>query len=1018
MSYMNDPREMAIRPESGVTLEQDNRVETMYHWGAMVTDLCDLPVSEYMKPMTVIVYGSGGDYVEPEIPGTIKTENVNIWFTVLRNGNQITDEEDVVLSAGEDADIVWTARWEWTGSFSNTIMVAAVVETESGPYSVSANVIDNVDKKHDEEIVEARGAQNITSYKSYGVAAPNTPIEEVTNTIYTETVEEENTKYKFEVSSAETIVYLTLKLSGVAVPYTNIEMRYGQEIPFDKVNTEKEGYNFLYWADSKGKEYTGTTMPAQNLTLTAKYEVKKCQVDFVFVIDGNEEFVSSTTVNYGSKVTRFPYIDEKVYTLIEWTPSTATTIKVDTEFRAILEHKKYIITWSGYTEGPHTQQYVYGAELEIPSNPEKEGHTFTAWTPTPQSPVVANAKYTARFDTNKYKIQYFIMIDGDKGEPVSSYTQNYGTKITVKSVPSQNGYTFSKWESNYTGTTVPDHNVEYVTVKTPNVYILAYYDNGDLIKEEKYEYRETIRPFPYSKEGYTVSEWKPTLPVEMPYNNVSAYCTSEIMRFTVTFMDQDENIVGVAEGVPYGTPIKDIFPQAPEGHSYNVSEDVLKTLIKEDMNIVVEVSVNEYALTMVHNEVETVISLPYGTNIREYIEANYPPEDGYDLEINATHETIPADNTARVEYRYTPKVLLLTYTTNGSDNDLNGEINVPYGTILLTVLPETYQEGHIFNGWYYDDIKVEENTTMPNKNIVVNGNYEKELYEIRIIDGEEIIYTETCAYKTKLSSVLSNENVKEYVATQSANGYTVSFVLTGETVNEEMEITSNLDIYVEKTPNKYLLIFMNGEEKISEDLVEFGTEINYPPMEDKTEEGIEYVFVWEDSSYNGKPMPAKDLTIVGNYQEKAEAPIYFGTFKVAVSDYDSANTTQYFDEEKLGTKYYNSVNVSECVGDGAKIEVPRISDEYYVSLNTAKRGQYKKATRYPYSFVLPNGLTENYIISLIDGANLDHWNECVTDGQIVMYNGNEYKFYVYYTDLAYPVLTDETMPFTLKLIKK
>ena len=76
MSYMNDPREMAIRPESGVTLEQDNRVETMYHWGAMITDLCDLPVSEYMKPMTVIVYGSGGDYEDTVLPGTLKTENV------------------------------------------------------------------------------------------------------------------------------------------------------------------------------------------------------------------------------------------------------------------------------------------------------------------------------------------------------------------------------------------------------------------------------------------------------------------------------------------------------------------------------------------------------------------------------------------------------------------------------------------------------------------------------------------------------------------------------------------------------------------------------------------------------------------------------------------------------------------------------------------------------------------------------------------------------------------------------
>ena len=61
MSYINDPREMSVRPESGVTLEQDNRKEEMYHWGAMVIDLCDLPVEEYMKPMTVIGLGGGGN---------------------------------------------------------------------------------------------------------------------------------------------------------------------------------------------------------------------------------------------------------------------------------------------------------------------------------------------------------------------------------------------------------------------------------------------------------------------------------------------------------------------------------------------------------------------------------------------------------------------------------------------------------------------------------------------------------------------------------------------------------------------------------------------------------------------------------------------------------------------------------------------------------------------------------------------------------------------------------------------
>jgi len=55
--YINDPREMAITPESGVTYEEDNRIEKMYHWGAKILDLCNMEVSEYMKPMTIIVSG-------------------------------------------------------------------------------------------------------------------------------------------------------------------------------------------------------------------------------------------------------------------------------------------------------------------------------------------------------------------------------------------------------------------------------------------------------------------------------------------------------------------------------------------------------------------------------------------------------------------------------------------------------------------------------------------------------------------------------------------------------------------------------------------------------------------------------------------------------------------------------------------------------------------------------------------------------------------------------------------------
>ena len=70
MSYMNDPREMTFNKESGVMMEQDNRREEIYQWGAMQVDLCDLPVDEYMRPLRVEVINGGSS---PETGATLYT---------------------------------------------------------------------------------------------------------------------------------------------------------------------------------------------------------------------------------------------------------------------------------------------------------------------------------------------------------------------------------------------------------------------------------------------------------------------------------------------------------------------------------------------------------------------------------------------------------------------------------------------------------------------------------------------------------------------------------------------------------------------------------------------------------------------------------------------------------------------------------------------------------------------------------------------------------------------------------
>ena len=228
------------------------------------------------------------------------------------------------------------------------------------------------------------------------------------------------------------------------------------------------------------------------------------------------------------------------------------------------------------------------------------------------------------------------------------------------------------------------------------------------------------------------------------------------------------------------------------------------------------------------------------------------------------------------------------------------------------------------------------------------------------------------------------------MATESANGQTVSFTLNGEPVNEEMEITSNLDIYVEKTPNEYLLTFMNGAETISQNLIQFGEVINYPIMENKTEEGIEYVFVWEDSSYSGKTMPAKDLVIVGNYQEKAEAPVYYCVFITSSTTADS----RIFNANDL-KQYFKTVNVNDCL-DGEDIVIEMAIDPELLdpSLSDREFEEYQSLHLYPACFLIPVDADEKYEFIAVLKVDNKRKN-FVTDGVDIDIEGNKYHLYTY-----------------------
>jgi hypothetical protein len=125
MAYENDPREWQIRPESGVTLEEDNRKEQMWHWGAHILDLCDLPVEEYMKPMEVRGVGGGGEGGGGDDTGTTPTVK-DVKFTV----KVISPDGDVIDANGNVVETVENPDNEWKVSIIRDKNFASMVDVE------------------------------------------------------------------------------------------------------------------------------------------------------------------------------------------------------------------------------------------------------------------------------------------------------------------------------------------------------------------------------------------------------------------------------------------------------------------------------------------------------------------------------------------------------------------------------------------------------------------------------------------------------------------------------------------------------------------------------------------------------------------------------------------------------------------------------------------------------------------------------------------------------------------------
>jgi len=150
-----------------------------------------------------------------------------------------------------------------------------------------------------------------------------------------------------------------------------ITQNYGTDV-IAPANPTKEGYTFAGWDND-----IPTTMPAENMTITAKWTTNEYSIIFDTAGGSNIDPIAQ---DYGTAVTAPAAPTKEGYTFAGWDEEIPATMPAETiTITAKWTINQYTITFmDGESEiGKITQDY--GAPIVAPDDPEKAGFKFLGW---------------------------------------------------------------------------------------------------------------------------------------------------------------------------------------------------------------------------------------------------------------------------------------------------------------------------------------------------------------------------------------------------------------------------------------------------------------------------------------------------------------------------------------------------------------------------------------------------------------------------------------------------------------
>ena len=203
---------------------------------------------------------------------------------------------------------------------------------------------------------------------------------------------------------------------GSEVP--SITQDYGTAITPPAAPT-RTGYTFAGWDKT-----IPATMPAENITLTARWTVNQYTITFKPENGGQDIVIKQ---DYGTAITAPANPTKTGYTFAGWDRESPTAMPAENmTITARWQVNQYTITFKPENGGQDIViKQDYGTAITAPANPTKTGYTFAGWDKTiPSTMPAGNMTITARWTENRVIV--IIRPDDSKDEPDPGTIHQWG----------------------------------------------------------------------------------------------------------------------------------------------------------------------------------------------------------------------------------------------------------------------------------------------------------------------------------------------------------------------------------------------------------------------------------------------------------------------------------------------------------------------------------------------------------------------------------------------------------------